>query len=442
MKKKFLTLLLCGCMLAGITGCAGEDSMEAENIPVENPADGDLPTEISGQMLDETVNLMDGIELMSVEMEDIDPGALITEFGVPLFQNAVKAAKEGENVLVSPISAWSALCMAEGGAAGETKAQMQKVLALFDKEYHAYLLEHTKKLESGDGYQVNMANGIWYKNVSTLHVEDSFLQYNKTFFDAAAYRAPFNEETLQKINHWVAEHTEDMIPGILNEIKEEDVMYLINALSFDAEWQNIYREDKIWKDVFTTENGKEQLVPMLHAEESVYLEDENATGFLKYYKGQKYAFVTLLPKEGTTVAEYVKTLTADNLNKLLENKLQTSVETTMPKFSAEYSFELNDMLQQMGMVDAFDEDHADFSKMATSDLGNIYISKVLQKTFLAVDEKGTKAGAATAVVMANKMAMLQKKVVNLNRPFVYLIIECENNEPLFMGTMMNVEEAK
>jgi len=183
-------------------------------------------------------------------------------------------------------------------------------------------------------------------------------------------------------------------------------------------------------------------VPMLHAEESVYLEDENATGFLKYYKGQKYAFVALLPKEGTTVAEYVKTLTADDLNKLLENKLQTSVETTMPKFSAEYSFELNDMLQQMGMVDAFDEDHADFSKMATSDLGNIYISKVLQKTFLAVDEKGTKAGAATAVVMANKMAMLQKKVVNLNRPFVYLIIECENNEPLFMGTMMNVEEAK
>lgn len=440
MRKKLMAMLLCSCMLVGMTGCAGDGSAEAENIPVENPADGDSPAEVSGQMLDETVNLMDGIELMSVATEDSHPGTLITEFGVPLFQHAVKEAKEEENVLVSPISAWSALCMAEGGANGKTKAQMQDVLALSDSNYHAYLFEHTKKLASGDGYKVNMANGIWYKNVSSLHVENEFLEYNKTFFDAAAYKAPFNDDTLQNINQWVSENTDGMIPGILKEIKEEDIMYLINALSFDAEWQNIYREDQIWKDVFTTENGKEQLVPMLHAEESVYLEDENATGFLKYYKEKKYAFVALLPKEGTTVTEYVEGLTEEVLNKLLENKTKTSVDTSMPKFSTEYCFELNDILQQMGMTEAFDEDNADFTKMATSDIGNIYISKVLQKTFIAVDEKGTKAGAATAVVMANKMALMKKKEVHLNRPFVYMIIECQDNEPLFMGTLMVPEQ--
>lgn len=453
MRKKILTILLCGCMLVGMAGCAGGDTIgednvnpgnvdEVTNTPVENLADGDLSAEspVAEEQVLETVNLMDGIELMSVAVVDVLPKHPITKFGVPLFQNALKEAKEGENVLVSPLSAWTVLCMVEGGANGKTKTQMQEALAVSDMDYLSYLMNYTMKLPEGEGYKVNLANGIWYKNVPSLHVEDYFLQYNKTFFDAAAYKAPFNKDTLQNINHWVSENTDGMIPSILEEIKEEDVIYLLNALSFDAEWQSIYREDMIWNDIFTTAAGTEQLVPMLHSEESVYLEDENATGFVKYYKGKKYAFVALLPKEDTTVAEYVEGLTADGLNKLLENKTNTTVETTMPKFSTEYSFELNDILQQMGMIEAFDEDNADFSKMATSDLGNIYISKVLQKTFIAVDERGTKAGAATAVAMANKMALIQKKVVNLNRPFVYMIIECENNEPLFMGTMMSVEQ--
>lgn len=448
MYKRFIAMLLCGCVLFGLTGCGGSETVgedPANNDSVISPEDGAedaVPSEAPAaeQQVAETVNLMDGIELMSVTTEDVYPGSMITEFGVPLFQNAIKEAKNGENVLVSPISAWSALCMAEGGANGETKTQMQNVLALSNKNYHSYLFDYLKNLPAGEGYKVNLANGIWYKNVPYLHVENEFLQYNKTFFDAAAYKAPFNNDTLENINNWVSENTDGMIPSILEEIKEEDVLYLINALSFDAEWKTIYNESEVWKDVFTNWAGKEQTVEMLHSKESVYLEDENAIGFMKYYKGEKYAFVALLPKEGTDVKDYVASMTAEGLNNLLTNKTTATVEVTMPKFTTEYSFELNDILKQMGMPTAFNEDEADFSKMATSDLGNIYISKVLQKTFIAVDEKGTKAGAATAVVMANKMAMIQNKVVNLDRPFVYMIIECEHNEPLFMGTLMDAQQ--
>ena len=179
---------------------------------------------------------------------------------------------------------------------------------------------------------------------------------------------------------------------------------------------------------------------MMHSEENLYLEDERTTGFIKYYGDKQYAFVALLPKEGTTVAEYVENLTVEDLRALLNNKTNTAVDATIPKFSVDYGFTLNDSLKQMGMVDAFSDSDADFSKMATSDVGNIYISRVDQKCFIAVDEYGTKAGAATAVAMANKMAMVEKKVVNLNRPFVYMIVECNNYEPLFIGTMMDVEQ--
>ena len=331
--------------------------------------------------------------------------------------------------------------MVEGGADGETKKQMQEVLAVTEGDYLTYAKKFTFLLPEQDGCKVHMANGIWYKNVSYLHVQEDFLEYNKTFFDAAAYKAPFNENTLKNINDWVEKNTDGMIPEILKEIKEEDVIYLVNALSFDAKWRTIYNEAQIARDIFTTETGTEKVVTVMNCEENVYLEDENTTGFMKYYGDGQYAFVALLPKEGMTVAEYVEGLTAESLRDLLQNKSDTKVSTMLPKFSVNYDFNMNEILKQMGMADAFSDADADFSKMATSDAGNIYISSVDQKCFIAVDESGTKAGAATAVAMANRTMALEKpKVVLLNRPFVYLIVECDNYEPLFMGTIMTIEQ--
>lgn len=453
MWKRVMAMLLCACLVTGMAGCGSNETVGGEsqvsesvenNVSTENLADGDSPTELPVEtppadvQVMETVNLMDGVEPAGPDLNDVLPSYPITKFGLPLFQNVVKEAKEGENVLVSPLSAWTVLGMTEAGAAGDTRKQMRKVLNTGD--HLSYLEGLTKTMEQDEFCKVHLANGIWFKNVNTLQVKESFLQYNKAFYDATAYKAPFNESTLQDINNWVSENTDGMILEILKEIEEKDVMYLVNALSFDAEWQSIYREDAIWNDIFTTENGEEQLVSMMHSDESLYLEDANATGFMKYYKGQNYAFVALLPKEGVTVAEYVEGLTAESLNELLAGKSHGSVEVTMPKFSVEYGITLNDSLQRMGMTDAFDEDNADFSEMATSDIGNIYISKVDQKCFIAVDERGTRAGASTVVAMANKMMAMDKKVVNLNRPFVYMIIECEHNEPLFIGTMMDVEQ--
>lgn len=123
---------------------------------------------------------------------------------------------------------------------------------------------------------------------------------------------------------------------------------------------------------------------------------------------------------------------------MLVNVKETSVEVTMPKFEIEYDVELSELLSAMGMTDAFDRDLADFSGLAASSEGNIYINQILHKTFITVDENGTKASAVTLVGMKEDCAEISNVVLNFKRPYVYMIIDCEHMLPVFIGTMMEV----
>jgi serpin B len=149
----------------------------------------------------------------------------------------------------------------------------------------------------------------------------------------------------------------------------------------------------------------------------------------------------MLPNEGVTVSQYVDSLTGEHLRDLLNNSEDLTVFASIPKFETEYNIEMSEVLQEMGMTDAFDWQVADFSKLGTyeADGMNICISRVLHKTFISVSEQGTKAGAATSVEMAYGASAIQDfKEVVLDRPFVYMLIDCETNLPFFIGTMMNV----
>lgn len=231
-----------------------------------------------------------------------------------------------------------------------------------------------------------------------------------------------------------------MVQDIFDKISPDAVMYLINAISFDAVWAKIYEETQVQDAVFTTENGEKQDMIWMRSGEHLYLEDENATGFMKYYAGSKYAFVALLPKEGIRVREYIERLTGEHLSSLLAEPQSKTVYAALPKFENEYNTEMSEILTDMGMQNAFDMDKADFSGLGTSTVGNIFISRVLHKTFIAVDEKGTKAGASTAVVAVAEGALPEEpKQVLLDRPFVYMIIDCEANLPLFFGTLMEMD---
>ena len=386
-------------------------------------------------------DLMKNVPAKAVDvLPDMDTGAAAAaDFGVRLFQTSME---EGKNTLISPLSVLYALAMTANGADGETLTQMEQVLGMDVDNLNSYMLAYLDLLPETKDYKMSLANSIWFKDDPDFIVEQSFLQTNADYYGAGAYKAAFDEGTRNDINNWVKEHTDGMIPEIIDEIPDEAIMYLVNALAFDAKWADEYEEHQIREGSFTMEDGTRQDVDMMHSEEYTYLEDDLATGFIKYYKDRKYAFVAMLPNEGVSVSQYVDSLTGEHLRELLNNPQDLTVFASIPKFETEYDIEMSEVLQEMGMTDAFDWRVADFSRLGTYNVDgmNICINRVLHKTFISVSEQGTRAGAATAVEMVAEGAMeiVEFKEVVLDRPFVYMLIDCETNLPFFIGTMMNV----
>ena len=350
------------------------------------------------------------------------------DFAVNLFR---EAAQEGENTLISPLSVMTALAMTANGSAGETLTQMEAVLG-------GRVEDLNKWLGRSFGENVKLANGIWLKEDDAFTPRQDFLDVVKRSYDAKIETAPFDDSTAKEINDWVKKQTDGMIDGIVDEIPTKAVMYLVNALAFDAQWENPYADYQVQEDVFTTENGEEEPVEMMYGTVSDYLRMENATGFLKWYEGDQYAFAALLPDEGVSVRELLDSLTGEELAQLLSNPEADVVQTAIPKFRTENNLELSEPLKNLGVTSAFDQNMADFSELGQYEGGNLNISRVLHRTFIEVCEQGTRAGAATAVEIECGSDMVEPTTVYLDRPFAYMIVDMETHFPIFMGTCMEV----
>ena len=426
MKKKIFTAFIATIMALNLIGCGVDEVTQGKSQPDIK----DIDSSISAQSLSSGVTNQNK---NNTETPD-DISEQVSDFGFKLFNESYE---EGKNILISPLSVLCALSMTANGADGETLTQMESVLGASCEELNEYIYWYMNSLAENKSSKLSLANSIWFRDSSSLNVNEDFLQLNADYYGADIYKAPFDEQTLSDINNWVDLKTDSMIKKVLDEIPPERVMYLINALSFDAEWLEIYKEDQISDGVFFCEDGKEQGTEFMYSEESIYLENENATGFVKYYKDVEYAFVALLPKEGLSVSELVSSLDANELENLFTTKEFTTVYTSIPKFEYEYDVQMKDILSSIGMPAAFNSGLADFSKLGSSADGNIYIGSVLHKTYITVDEKGTKAGAATVVAMDKESAILidEVKYVYLDRPFVYMLIDCENELPFFIGTV-------
>lgn len=354
-----------------------------------------------------------------------------TKFSIDLLKNLVK---EDENTFISPYSVMQALAMTTNGAAGDTRSEMENTLGGIPIEkLNAYLLTQRASQPLSDECKLTTANSVWARN-DFGEITPEFLQKVKTYYDADFFKAPFDKTTTKDVNNWVNIHTDGMIKEIIDEIPEDVVTYLINAVTFDAKWDDIYTTDQVGKGKFTAYDGTVQTAETMYSTEHIYLEDENATGFMKPYEGGRYAFAALLPKEGMTVTEYINTLTSESLNKTFANRTNEAVITSLPKFRYDYSNDLSEILKAMGMENAFTS-KADFTNMTTSPVA---IGSVIHKTHIDVFEEGTKAAAVTSVAMCGS-ALIEKSVY-LNRPFVYAIVDTQTNLPIFIGTLSSVPQ--
>lgn len=393
------------------------------------------------------INLMDEIKANpSISDSDIsDSGAVtVSDFTVRLLQNIQGGDDRG--IIISPLSVLFALAMTANGANGDTLTQMENTLGMKLDDLNACLYAYKNSLPQGEKYKLDIANSIWFRNHEDFRVNKTFLQTNADYYGAEIYKAPFDSTTLKDINTWVKDNTDGMIKDILSDIPANAVMYLINAVAFDAEWQSIYYDHQIRDGIFTKEDGSTQEVSFMYSEEQRYLEDELASGFLKYYNGEKYAFAALLPNKGISLDDYIASLSGDMLHEMFTNSTEETytVNTAIPKFDCEYETEMSELLSAMGMSDAFDSERADFSKLGDSYAGNLFIDHVLHKAYIEVGEKGTRAGAATTVIANDTGAAMPDesriKNVYLDRPFIYMILDCKTMIPIFIGTAVSIDE--
>jgi serpin B len=380
-----------------------------------------------------------------------DEQALLVE-GNTIFAFELYQALKGEegNLFYSPYSISLALAMTYAGARGETAQQMADTLQFLleqDRLHPAFNwldAELAKRGEGaqgkdGEGFRLNIVNAIWGQR--DYEFLPAFLDVLAENYGAGLRILDFITETEKSrvtINKWVSDQTESRIkdlipPGAITELTR---LVLTNAIYFNAAWEHPFNEKVTADGPFYLLDGGQVIVPMMKQTESFgYTEGEEYQAVELLYDGGELSMVILIP-EASQFGAFEEGLQAQQVDAIINDLRNTRVTLTMPQFEFDSEFSLKDTLAGMGMRDAFSPDDADFSGM----MGNpeLFISDVVHKAFVAVDEAGTEAAAATAVIVGTTSAPGEPLVeVTIDRPFIFLIRDIETGAILFVGRVLN-----
>lgn len=366
-------------------------------------------------------------------------------FGFEFFRKVNEYSGGTSNLMVSPLSVSMALGMTRNGARGNTLEGMTQTLGFGSlteqaiNESYKYILETFTSLDPK--VKLSIANSIWYRNSFT--VEPAFIATNQQYFDASVTPLDFsNSASVDVINSWVKDKTNQLIPKIIDEIPADAVMYLINAVYFKGQWKYQFEKSNTKPKPFQLSDGAEiQAQSMLQHATYPYLQ---GTGFqaveLPYNQGN-FTMTVLLPDADKTVNDVIDQLSTENWTAWSSQFANTDIQLQLPKFRYEYDEQnMKPILSALGMEVAFDSDNADFTGINAD--GGLYISKVKHKTFIETNEEGTEAAAVTSVEISTTSAGQdpQPLFMTIDKPFVYFIQEKSTGTVLFIGTVMNPNE--
>ncbi len=377
-----------------------------------------------------------------------------TQFGLDLYQQL--RAQSEDNLFFSPYSISLALAMTEAGARGETREEMDRVLGFdlpqgrlhpamnaLDLAVRAAPPTEMDEEEREKAFQLSIANSVWGQEGYPF--EQAYLDLLAEQYGAGLRLADYAndpEAAREAINRWVSEETREKIQDLIPEraITTATRLVLANAIYFKAGWRHPFDPESSRPAEFTRADGSTSDVWMMA--DSGYYSYASGDGWQALalpYVGGKASMVVLLPDSGRLV-EFEEQLDADVLGSILGQMEMQDAIVYFPRFRFDSSFELAKTLEQMGMVLAFDPDQADFNGMAATD--ELYISRVVHKATVDVDEAGTEAAAATAVIAAAGAAPDEQEpvVFRADRPFLFLIREDSTGTILFLGRVMQPEE--
>lgn len=367
-----------------------------------------------------------------------------TAFALDLYKTL--ADSTGDNVFFSPYSISSALVTVFIGAANETKAELRRVLHFpkHDGKVHAgfsRLMTDLNSRTTGDTAALHTANGAWIEG--TLSVEDKFLNYNERFYKSALNPVDFInafEPARLDINKWVEERTRHKIVDLLpaGSLNSETRLVLANAIYFRAGWTHPFAKERTAEDSFHTNDGDTAVPFMMQAGDFSYYEDDTLQVVRLPYDGNQISMLALLPRDHNGLNTMTSSLDSERLTTLIDGLDAEAyrVDLRLPRFKITHQVNLNDALSTLGMASAF-ADSADFSGITTE--ANLFISNVFHKAYVAVDEEGTEAAAATAISIGTTSVKPPRRDVTFraDHPFIFMIVDDPTRTILFMGRVSN-----
>lgn len=354
------------------------------------------------------------------------------QFAFELFRE-VCSSSEVDNIMISPLSVSYALGMTYNGAAGTTLDAFQDVLHFGDltelevNESYKDLMHQLIHLDQR--VEFSIANSIWYK--LGYQVLDEFITTNQNYFDAAVNELDFSDpQSVEIINTWIEEKTNDKIKDMLDFIPSDAVMYLINAIYFNAKWKYQFDKEHTYEGNFILENGLTHKSDFMKLTGGLnYTKNQDFTSVELPYGDSAFSMIVMLPSAENTVDDLVQKMDVTRWEAWFEPTSMEQVQVELPKFTYEFKDLLNQPLINLGLEVAF-SGAADFSRILPG--GGLYISRVIHQTFIDVQEEGTEAAAATIVELRETSAPATP-LFKADRPFLYVIKENSTSAIIFMG---------
>ncbi|MFH1227997.1 MAG: serpin family protein [Planctomycetota bacterium] len=368
------------------------------------------------------------------------------EFAIDLYGKL--SAREG-NLFFSPYSISTALAMAYAGARNETAKQMATTLH-FNLESDR-LAQACAELIKGmapskpEDYQINIANALWGQQ--DYKFLPGFLDLNNKYYKAGLNPVDFlkaTEEARQTINKWVEVQTNDKIKDLIQKgvLTPDTKLVLTNAIYFKGNWMTQFDKNKTVDADFNLADKTKVKTPMMELRDKkgfpIKIPIMRNTDFMMIklpYNGKELSMLIILPHKYDGISACEKLLTAENINKWQASLAEEKLPVYLPKFKLTLEFELSDMLKSLGMSDAFGYPQADFSGMGGTK--ELFIDNVIHKAFIEVNEEGTEAAAATAVIAPTGAPPKAPSVFRVDHPFIFLIRDERSGSILFMGRVMN-----
>ena len=437
MKKKLMASVLLGTMsMSMLAGCS--------KAPEVSTADSDTKASETEYVSKSDLTIEKKVGSISEE----DAGKFrqgYLDFSLAMIKKNLEHDGNDKNVMISPASIMLALDMAASGAEGDT---LEQIMQLFggDKDPQgqlSYAADLLKRMNETEGVKLHAADSIWVnKDIMPGGLKSDYTDFVKKYFEAELDSLTFDKAAEDRINNWVSDKTDKMIPSIVNDLDPQTAMMLINAICFDGKWAKQYDEYQVKEGTFKNAAGQDKTVNMMRNSESLYVENDQAEGFIKYYEGGQYAFVVMLPKDKSQNAgDIISGFTGESFDEYINSATDDYILFgELPQFKYDWDGSIVDQLKALGMEVPFDSDKADFS--GTADNGkDLYITDIIHKTHIEVDQNGTKAAAVTAISEALGAIMedpRQTKEVICDRPFAYAIVDTNDNTPIFIGTVNDI----